>query len=362
MAGASAHTTTRRILDTCAEEMQMRQLLSTISSDNWAKRSIVKAAGGTELHLGDLAGLSAMLSCPMCKGTLRHPVFLSACTPQHHFFCGECLANFTRDKDNASQCPVCATHFSHSQIKPDKQLAGITKLLAGEPVPLPGFEGAGSGCGLGSGSSGGGGGAGGAGGKRKRGGSLSPARGAAAAAAAAASAAAEAGEEASGEASAPALNEEKERITFKMVLPLPPGFPNPLSLSADSDAARACNKKTLIVPYDKTVARNKEYIMEPLAIRNAAAQGIPGFDKSRWALEFSVGGAQEQDRVVLPHGGASLCDEVRAAQLRTGLTEEASRPKCASAVAGVPPMGTVYVRVLPLGAGRSGGGGGRGCI
>jgi len=144
----------------------------------------------------------------------------------------------------------------------------------------------------------------------------------------------------------------KERITFKMVLPLPPGFPNPLSLSADSDAARACNKKTLIVPYDKTVARNKEYIMEPLAIRNAAAQGIPGFDKSRWALEFSVGGAQEQDRVVLPHGGASLCDEVRAAQLRTGLTEEASRPKCASAVAGVPPMGTVYVRVLPLGAGR----------
>ncbi len=355
MASVTNHAATRAVLDTCSDETQMHKLLAAISRDNWAQRSIARGAGGTALHLGDLAGLRAMLSCPMCKGTLRKPVFLSACTPQHHFFCEECLLTFSRDMDNASKCPVCATHFSHSQIKPDKQLAGITKLLAGEPVPLPGFEGAGSGCGLGSGSSGGGGGGGGAGGKRKRGGSLSPARGAAAAAAAAASAAAEAGEEASGEASAPALNEEKERITFKMVLPLPPGFPPyPLAPKTSAgaphgDASARCNKCTLRVPYSRTVLRNKEYILDPMATRTAAAQGIPGFDKTKWTMEFSVGGALEQDRVLLPHNGPSLCDALRAAMLQTGQAEEANRPRCASMAQGAPAMGTVYVRVQPLG-------------
>ncbi len=331
MAGASAHTTTRRILDTCAEEMQMRQLLSTISSDNWAKRSIVKAAGGTELHLGDLAGLSAMLSCPMCKGTLRHPVFLSACTPQHHFFCGECLANFTRDKDNASQCPVCATHYSHSQIKEDKQLAGITKLLAGAPVPLPGSEAA-------VGSSAGGPWVG--AGKRKRE-AGSPAAGGGSGGGGSAGA----GAPAPAPAAAKAL---RERITFRIEMPLPDDFPNPFG-------APYANKKILIVPYSQTVAKNKDYLLDVMAARAAPMLGVEGYDRSQWRVELYVG-KSTQARVQLAEEGVSVCEALRRALRDTGQLEALKREKGASGVAvkhegaanaapQVAALGTIFIKI-----------------
>ncbi len=369
---------TRRVLDTSTNEGEVNTLLTRISSENWAKREILADAS---LTLRDLSGLGALLSCPLCKGSLRRPVFLSTCTQQHHFFCLECLVVYTKEREKASRCPVCLAHYTINQIKVDKQLESVVKLVCGEPVRLAGAEGEEGASDMLPGvwgamgysptsaskraklaSSGGGGsprmffGRGLAGGTSPTAAAEAGAGAVGAAAAAAAAAAAQpapAGEGAAAAAApAAAAKPLRERIAFKMELPLPPGFPNPVL----STSTNTVNKRILIVPYTQTVGKNKDYLLEPMATRAAAAQGIPSFSKDKWRLELHVGKAGSR-RVQLTEDAVSLCDALRSALRETGQTETLGLARGASGEAApaasggseaptVPPLGTIYIKAI----------------
>jgi hypothetical protein len=315
---------------------------------NWGRRTIEEAAGGSQITLHEMRDVGVLLSCDFCKGTLRKPVFMSSCSPQHHYFCHECLLAHVMDKTNVSQCPTCKTHITLGHIKQDKKLASIVELLVGEPkrrtgegsvLRRPGGAGDHSPAHAG---------------KRKRaeesGGGGSGESGAGAAAPGSAS-----GGGGAGAAAAPA---KKERITFRMELPLPAGFPNPFAIFAAKPAAgeppATGNKKVLVVPYSQTVARNKEYLLDPMCTR-AAIQLKETFDKTKWRLELHVGkaGMGEGSRVQLKNDSASLCEALWQALRDTKQTEALKRQQGESGVFVSPPeptptpLGTIFVKVTP---------------
>jgi hypothetical protein len=78
------------------DEKQAEKLLVKVAKENWAKRTVTKhpGTGGTtdsSILLENLEGLHPFLQCPLCKLSLRRPVYLKVCIPQHHVFCQRLL-------------------------------------------------------------------------------------------------------------------------------------------------------------------------------------------------------------------------------------------------------------------------------